>query len=132
LNEDIKRRWVEALRSGQYRQTREQLVDHNNTLGPRYCCLGVLCEIAVADGVVRYDERDNTYVSEENPSDYNDTALPWAVARWAGLPLEDEYGNFPSEVPVWIEGAQTICLTTLNDGRDYNFDQIADVIEEKL
>lgn len=37
MNKDIKKKWVEALRSGDYKQTRLRLQDKGG-----YCCLGVL------------------------------------------------------------------------------------------
>ena len=37
----LKQKWIAALRSGEYPQTRRTL--HN---GDGYCCLGVLCEVA--------------------------------------------------------------------------------------
>lgn len=40
------KKWVEALRSGKYRQTKYQLAKRG-----RYCCLGVGCEVARANRV---------------------------------------------------------------------------------
>lgn len=40
MNKEIARKWVDALRSGEYKQTRGRLRS-----GDRFCCLGVLCEI---------------------------------------------------------------------------------------
>lgn len=39
LPPDFKAKWVAALRSGEYKQGRGQLRNHNN----EYCCLGVAC-----------------------------------------------------------------------------------------
>ncbi len=41
MNPEIKAKWVAALRSGQYQQGAEYLENDG-----RYCCLGVLCEVA--------------------------------------------------------------------------------------
>lgn len=41
MDAEIKAKWVAALRSGEYQQGDRQLRD-----GDRYCCLGVLCEVA--------------------------------------------------------------------------------------
>ena len=41
MNAELKAKWVEALRSGEYRQCREQLHGFEN----QYCCLGVLCKV---------------------------------------------------------------------------------------
>lgn len=40
LPEDFKKRWLEALRSGQYEQGKNFLQDKD-----KYCCLGVACRI---------------------------------------------------------------------------------------
>jgi hypothetical protein len=44
VDAQLKRKWIEALRSGKYRQTRQYLMDDGG-----YCCLGVLCVIQGAD-----------------------------------------------------------------------------------
>lgn len=50
LNEDLMNKWILALRSGEYAQTRGVLrrdSEHafDTTIGPGYCCLGVLCDV---------------------------------------------------------------------------------------
>lgn len=44
LNREIVERWIAALESGNYEQGRHKLCGLT-VHGPRYCCLGVLCEI---------------------------------------------------------------------------------------
>lgn len=41
MNPEVKKRWVEALRSGDYEQGEQHL-----RVSGKYCCLGVLCEIS--------------------------------------------------------------------------------------
>ena len=41
MNSVIKKKWINALRSGEYRQGQEFLKSKDGT----YCCLGVLCKI---------------------------------------------------------------------------------------
>ena len=43
MNKEWKDKWVEALRSGEYKQGQGSLFEHDN--GGEYCCLGVLAEI---------------------------------------------------------------------------------------
>lgn len=54
----MKRRWIRALKSGEFKKGRRALVTSEGKRGKRYCCLGVLCEItpqAVPDeGGARY------------------------------------------------------------------------------
>lgn len=40
MNKEIKKQWVEALRSGRYRQTQNTL-----RVNDGFCCLGVLCDL---------------------------------------------------------------------------------------
>lgn len=39
MDAELKRKWVEALRSGEYKQGRGELLNDEGA----YCCLGVLC-----------------------------------------------------------------------------------------
>lgn len=45
MDEQIKKQWVEALRSGKYKQGREYLRTELSKGTYNYCCLGVLCDI---------------------------------------------------------------------------------------
>jgi hypothetical protein len=47
LNLGVKKQWIEALRSGKYRQGRLTLMTEDKD-GFAYCCLGVACEIGIA------------------------------------------------------------------------------------
>lgn len=121
----IRARWVAALRSGEYEQGRHQLrTDHGGL-----CCLGVLCELAVADGVIPAAE----YSFGEWVYDENDTELPAPVREWAGLMTCNPWA------PVDADG-NGATLAELNDGCDaglhgpderepWTFAQIADLIE---
>jgi hypothetical protein len=42
MEQELKDKWIAALRSGKYKQGKYQLRDSDNC----YCCLGVLCEVA--------------------------------------------------------------------------------------
>ncbi len=41
MNPETKEKWVDALRSGRYKQGVDCLRTHDD----RYCCLGVLCDV---------------------------------------------------------------------------------------
>lgn len=45
MNPKVKTKWLKALRSGDFRKTTNVLKRFFKTVEPRYCCLGVLCEI---------------------------------------------------------------------------------------
>jgi len=127
MNEAIKTKWVAALRSGEYAQTTEVLRNGNG-----YCCLGVLCDLYSRDTGVEW------YV----PNDYDDCTmhghdgtLPMEVRLWAQIP--HDVGAYVAVSKSYDEGEDTIVdhslsLTELNDSWEYNFHQIADVIEQQL
>ena len=126
MNPKIKARWVKALRSGEYEKGRGVLKQDG-----KYCCLGVLCEIAVADGVIEErilpDTAVNFGVGPSGSYGWSTTSLPRAVRDWAGL-----HATSPGADTEF--GYQE--LATLNDGNDIippqTFEYIADVIERSL
>ena len=100
-------------------------------------CLGVLCDIAVAEGVIpapylaehgmdngSYGYRNRAENGDDRPVEYG--ILPGEVMRWAELP------NSNPEVPV-RRGHNNMMsdLAELNDN-GYNFNQIADIIDQYL
>lgn len=118
MNQTVKQKWVDALRSGNYEQGRNALRSSNN----EYCCLGVLCDLAVKEGVAQ--ERLLTYGSVSNY--YYDGAnalLPGSVIKWAGL-------DYPAVSVVYND--KPVWLNALNDAKGLTFDEIADLIEEQL
>lgn len=48
MNQEIKQKWLEALRSGKYTQARDALVRRVDGKS-YYCCLGVLCVLLDKD-----------------------------------------------------------------------------------
>lgn len=135
MHQEVKRRWVNALKSGGYKQGRGAL-HRPKTATPsgeaEYCCLGVLCELAVAEGIAVRELRGDTYVylSAEDVSDWASGDLPTAVAEWAGLPARD---------PKVLAPRRTVAtyLSALNDdqdskGRSFTFAQLASSIDRSL
>lgn len=110
MNPEIKAAWVAALRSGEYKQGRGQLRNTDD----EYCCLGVLCDLAVKAGVTEW------VFSLESTSygcgAYEATVVP------------------PPEVREWDEhsGLSEKGLIFANDEEGMTFDQIADLIEADL
>lgn len=116
MNKEIKKEWLEALRSGEYKQGTDQLSNDDGT----FCCLGVLCELAVKYGIVEKD--DGAY---QNPFDHYDRqffALPICVRDWA------ELGETNPQVQTHIDDPS---LAALNDSGS-SFAEIAAIIEEQL
>ena len=138
MKTEIKQKWVDALRSGHYEKGRWFLTRLNGAR-ETFCCLGVLCDLAIKDGVelsfVYGDGQDTEerwaefriYQSMWNEEqgvydEYNYTDLPDEVLRWAGL----------YESPTVMYDEQCTTLTELNDLLDVPFPVIAQLIDEQL
>ena len=146
MNPEIKALWLTALRSGDYKQGQGVLRDGADN----FCCLGVLTDLAVKAGVL-----EDGVVGEGGVYRYKGefaitegTLIP-SVAEWAGLYF-DANDSFSSEGrlddPITITKMVTCCstcepreeentfhsLASLNDMAKYDFNQIADVIEEQF
>jgi hypothetical protein len=130
VNQEVKDQWVAALRSGEYKQGKGVL--HRKVGGEdQFCCLGVLCDLAVKAGVTTVDASDD-YNLIYGPEDDRNTAYPPAdVVEWAGLKSANPYVPFEHEE--WPD-QKTAPLTALNDSGPLaqTFNDIADVIEEHL
>lgn len=99
------RAWLNALRSGKYKQCKHYL---NNANG--FCCLGVLTDLASKDGVEVARRADGTIDGD---------VLSFEVKKWSGMAfINGESQN--DKLPI---------LTNLNDRDGCTFYQIADVIE---
>lgn len=117
MNKEIKDIWCSALRSGDYPQSAGDL---RNKYG--YCCLGVLCDLAVQAGVI--DEpvvRGNDYPVWLY--DGKVSYLPVPVMDWAGVHESDPL--------VTDKNGALRTLAVLNDYPN-DFRYIADVIEASL
>ncbi len=109
MNQELKSKWLEALRSGRYDQgtgsLRVKLPDDGID---RYCCLGVLCDITNSS---LWDKRIGPgRMTFEGSFNY----LPQWVRDHAG-----------------VSDAVQANLSKMNDGGQ-TFEQIADYIEDNL
>src|SRR5438034_10523444 len=106
--------WVKALRRGEYRKVKGTL--HREG---KFCCLGVLCYLAVKAKVIEPFNLESLYWGDS-------LALHRAVMAWVGL--ADAIGSYE-------ESGANLSLAALNDGADnkraLTFKQIADVIESE-
>ena len=113
MNPEIKKQWVEALRSGEYKQTQQKLRDDNG-----FCCLGVLCDLHAKAGLGHWDENSWYYKCKDSEFMEAKNYLPNPVIQWAVVDSEN-----PS-----INSAR---LANLNDDHK-SFAEIADLIEANL
>lgn len=155
MKQEIVDRWITKLRSGEYNQT-------NGFLGSTverpdrpagYCCLGVLCEIAVEDGILTrqsFDTGSVAYGDEEefNTADYQQSFLPASTVAWLGRETPDE-GSRVDVTNIYFDvtdvqerldmqditsydrfqGRIVVSASTLNDHHKFTFNDIADLLE---
>lgn len=109
MDRGIAEDWALKLESGEYPQGSGYLNAWGN-----FCCLGVLCEMAVEAGVIPPGTSEFY-----NPVHYshNSQVLPMDVVEWAGMLSSD--GEYP--------GGQ---LTTDNDQNGVSFTEIAAIIRK--
>lgn len=112
MNQKIKRAWVKALRSGKYKQGKNQLRNQYD----EFCCFGVLCDLhAQAHPEIAARQEDKTtYMGHSG-------LPPSAVYVWAGL---------RSNIRVEIDGKRDHLAALNDDG--VPFKKIATAIEEQL
>jgi len=133
MYQNIKKKWIEALRSGEYKQGRESLKttnEHNND--SYYCCLGVLCDIHSRGTNTVWSGHPNYPVSNYLGCE---AFLPHTVIRWAGLedkvrlvvPYPDDCVE--NNVDITLPNGQQTSATKLNDDMGLSFVEIADIIE---
>lgn len=128
MNPTIKRLWLEALESGEYKQTTSVL---NNGEGG-YCCLGVLCDVyrKEVDNCSWSDEGTFLVSSKDGVMEMKESYPPEQVYAWAGI---DNYVARGYDVP-FGELDDNGCrdsLVDINDRSD-NFDEIIAAIKEYL
>lgn len=109
MNLDVRNEWIEALRSGLYKKGTGSLQPTKDT----FCCLGVLCDIAAKKGIEIPLDEDGLY--DVNPGG---GLIPSSVQTWAGIDLIGIY-----------DGGK---LYYDNDTEDYDFNEIANIIEREF
>ncbi|CAB4163487.1 hypothetical protein UFOVP810_25 [uncultured Caudovirales phage] len=115
LKPEVKAAWVEALRSGKYKQGRGVLF---NTEEQSYCCLGVNCALL-----------DQPYLNT-GPQTTIPKSLPnkWDAETW----WQDAPNLDMVDSPQVKYQGKWKRLTELNDDVGLTFEQIADLIGAQL
>lgn len=98
------KKWINALRSGKYKQGKGLLQKEKN-----YCCLGVACKVLIPKDELLVDF-----------SGFIRGSLPYQQ-RNAPEWLKDINDDFKEKA--------YRTLTSLNDKHDHSFDEIADLLE---
>jgi len=111
MNKENFQLWINALRSNKFKQGKGFL-----QVKDTYCCLGVACEIAIANGVQLtkqlVPDTDHYMFGEEA------THLPLKVQLWLGV----NYNNV-----VLDDG---VVATHVNDVEHWSFEQIANALQK--
>ena len=110
LTKELKKRWVDALRSGKYTQANTYLKSDKGL-----CCLGVLCEI-------------------QDSKAWRDSNIPHHVEKGVQSHNDDYSGN-ESDPTVALQRLtynQREQLVNMNDEEHKDFIEIADYIEEYI
>ena len=119
----IRTLWTNALESGEYIQGAGQLC-----IDGKYCCLGVLCDLAVKAGVI--NPGTDVTLSDGIAKQYGLKAetgfLPDEVKDWAGIEYSDPY-----VAPDGKSGHTNQTFSMLNDSH-VPFTEIAKKIKEYL
>lgn len=104
MNKWVKRKWLKALRSGEYQQGTRRLVSISQET---YCCLGVLaCEM-----VPEFIRKKNSYE----------------------MAIDGNYGTIPDDLAtLWELTREEQGALTIKNDNGYSFREIADWIEENL
>jgi len=143
MNPEVKKKWIEALKSGKYKQGRLTL-RHTIKGEDAFCCLGVLCDLYLKENGLQWEESPlrlnavnilhNIQMEHMYLIDGAWGILPSKVIEWAGLECHD---------PSVVYSTGRVPLSTLNDGprisskpvskiTPQTFIQIADIIEKGL
>lgn len=130
MNPEVKQKWVDALRSGEYKQGKSRLRRVKDGYAPRrkrdsyWCCLGVLTDLYSKEfnngQGWKWDKVGAFWYWKTSHKDY----LSDEVMEWAELNYDDPVVSIKS----YAEGRS---LATINDG-GFSFDKIAAFIEESL
>ena len=110
-----RKKWVEALRSGKYKQTEGTLKGKDEEGRDRFCCLGVACDISGLSTWESTKVNGRVY-------DGNYGVLPDSVQQWLGM--DTSKGSYRNQF------GDMYSLTQMNDDC-LDFDMIADMIEQE-
>ena len=117
LKPEIKKLWVDALRSGEWVQTTKHLECEG-----AYCCLGVLTKLTGnPDDLDQEDELPPLHL-----------AKTWWEDEPPGSVVRDPQVVLRRDLDDWLGRQHTISLSGANDTYSLSFSEIADIIEEQL
>jgi hypothetical protein len=117
MNQTVKTLWIDALRSGNYKQGVGCLYNPKENT---YCSLGVLCHLHHIIIKNKGFDESGKYLERCG-------VLPIEVIKWAGL--EGKHKSTWNDVDPTVNKK---CLTEINDKEKKDFSYIANEIEKYL
>jgi len=118
-------KWVDALRSGDYKQGRRALYDG---VTDSFCCLGVACDLFAKENPTEGRWRDDEFVV--SGIDSSRASLPRPVADWLGMKREPKFAYLQNAYARYgPDSGQN--LVQDNDTRRFTFAEIANTIEAR-
>ena len=121
-----RKKWIEALRSGNYSQTYKRL-----KAGRYHCCLGVACDLypygEFTDGdIFQVQTSCGTYVKEQE-----ELQLPTDVMEYFGIRTFD--GSYLGDEKLHYRNVTWVPNKSLSNDNDrgLSFNDIADIIEKE-
>jgi hypothetical protein len=132
MNPEVKKKWIDALRSGWYDQGSEKLRSDQG-----YCCLGVLCDLYTQETKMVGWEFRGYDENEHLPQDYwyfdgESEFLPDSVREWAGMACKNPSVRVDvtdnDDEDDWFYHDE---IANLNDS-GYTFKELSKVIEQQF
>lgn len=109
MEKALKEKWLKALRSGRYKQTRKALKRQSENGDCRYCCLGVLCDVSgegkwveLGCREIRYTFVDGTMAGALSPEFKKRHGIPLKTMNLL-IAMNDDNGMSFEEIADWIE-----------------------------
>ncbi len=128
MNAEVKKKWLEYLRSGKYKQIKSRLSDSEG-----YCCLGVLCEAykdTHKEGEWKTDDDDVTSFNLPGLEVKADSLPPTKVLNWLnGKETNEVFGL--SNLSILESKYMPLYATWLNDHVGMPFEDIATIVENE-
>jgi len=107
MKKTVMKKWVKALRSGKFKQTKDALKRTNDQGKVSHCCLGVLCELYNEEmiknkkGKLKETTQSNEYDEKQVTHKFDgiDSMLPEKVMLWSGVNTEEGKFYDPTKPP---------------------------------
>ena len=158
MNQEIKKMWIDALLSGEYQQGSGRLHSYiefddsmlNEKDRNSYCCLGVLCKLAIDNHVPVQRTYGPVYETCVDASletyhyDGESGVLPSSVIIWAGLheknptiditllEKNEEISKRMKEIDMYVDRDEPLEVISEFNDAGFSFQELAKIIEIAL